>query len=174
MCPDGCVECLSATVCTLCLPNYYLMREGLCYKWCPDRYVGNPSLFRCVPCIYDCLTCDLNGNCLSCSNAIDHRSLFNWTQRCIPLPRYFDNETTVAAPCQTICVMCLNTTVCSACIQGFYLSLQSTCESQCQPRYLADMKTLSCNKCPYDCYFCADNGDCLSCNLETDHRIMNN
>ena len=70
--------------------------------------------------------------------------------------------------------MCLNMQVCSACIHSYYLSLTSTCESLCQPRYHQDTQTYVCTQCPYDCYNCDELGRCTSCDSATDNRVFDN
>jgi proprotein convertase subtilisin/kexin type 5 len=174
-CPVGCARCLSSSFCISCIPSYYLFVDGLCYLICPDRYVGVNSTQKCSRCPYDCLSCTENGTCLSCSKDADHRSLF--VSRCLVLPGYFDNGTSVGAPCLPKCTMCLNLKVCSACVQGYYLSIASTCEDICQPRFGQARDAsggLICTQCPYQCYQCDSAGNCTTCNAQLDHRVLNN
>ena len=173
-CLSGCSQCQSLDLCLECAAGSYLFLDGLCYSQCPDRFFGSNQTQRCSRCPYDCMTCDESGDCTSCNETNDHRRLFSDTQRCLPLPGYFDNLTQVGVQCFWKCNMCLNTQVCSSCIQGYYLSLVSSCESLCQPRYKQDATTLTCSQCPYDCYNCDDNSQCTTCDSQNDHRVLNN
>ena len=173
-CSSGCVQCQTLDLCLECATDHYIFLDGLCYSQCPDRFFGSNQTKRCSRCPYDCMTCDESGDCTSCNETNDHRRLFSDTQRCLPLPGYFDNLTQVGVQCFWKCNMCLNTQVCSSCIQGYYLSLVSSCESLCQPRYKQDATTLTCSQCPYDCYNCDDNSQCTTCDSQNDHRVLNN
>lgn len=126
----------------------------MCYSTCPERYFGNSYTSTCQKCPYDCLTCDNFKNCLSCNQNDDHRKLFDGTQRCLPLPGYYENFTTVCVACPSKCNMCLSSLICSSCITGYYLSSRNTCEGICQARSVIVLgsKQMSCQKCPYDCY----------------------
>ena len=70
-CSIGCNNCTSLASCFSCF----------------ERYAHNSSSMSCQACPYDCLTCDLGGNCLTCSSTIDFRYLSG--VRCIPLVGYF-------------------------------------------------------------------------------------
>ena len=74
-CSLGCMTCTSPTQCSVCLP----------------RYLFNASTLSCDSCPYDCYTCDVTGNCLSCNSSIDHRvlSVDNTSTRCVPAMGYF-------------------------------------------------------------------------------------
>jgi len=168
-CPEGCKSCNSLTICTACLENYllgFIANTVLCYKDCPLRFYGNKQYQICQPCPYDCLTCDIYSNCLSCDQDKDNRKLFSATGRCLPLPGYYDNGTTTCFKCPITCSMCKNSSVCSACIQFYYLSIRSTCENICQKGTIITItgdKVSSCTKCPYDCSYCNVQGQCTSC-----------
>jgi hypothetical protein len=51
LCPTGCSLCSSLTLCTACLPAYYIY-QSLCQLLCPYRFVFNSS--NCVNCPFDC------------------------------------------------------------------------------------------------------------------------
>jgi hypothetical protein len=69
--------------------------------------------------------------------------------------------------------MCLNGSICSSCITGYYLSSRSTCESVCQTRsvIVSGASSFSCQKCPYDCFECDINARCVSCSSNS-YRVM--
>ena len=46
------------------------------------------------------------------------------------------------------------------------------CYSQCPLRMFENNSTLTCDACPFDCLTCASNGNCLSCDQQTDHRYL--
>jgi len=168
-CPNGCKSCSSATVCTTCVGNFLYGLIGttaLCYTDCPPRFYSNRQFKVCQPCPYDCLTCDKYSNCLTCDPNNDHRKLFDVTSRCLPLPGYYDNGTSTSSKCPATCSNCRNSSICSGCIQGYYLSIRSTCESICQQGsivLLTGNKVSACTKCPYDCSYCSVEGQCTSC-----------
>lgn len=78
----GCLTCLSLTYCLTCDSKYYLTRENICNCHCL-RTIPEPGRLPpiCPNCAYDCLTCDIYGNCLTC-NASDFRELKMSNLRC--------------------------------------------------------------------------------------------
>jgi len=178
-CPTGCKSCNSATICTACSDNYlfgFIGTTALCSTDCPLRYYSNRQYKICQPCPYDCFTCDKYSNCLSCDQKNDHRKLFDVTGRCLPLPGYYDNGTSATLKCPMTCSMCKDSSICSACIQGYYLSVRSTCESICQKgsvTLITGNRIATCTKCPYDCSYCNVQGQCTSCS-DSSNREMNN
>jgi proprotein convertase subtilisin/kexin type 5 len=122
---------------------------------CPDRQYYSAGSLSCLPCPYDCLTCNNNGDCLTCSTQ-DHRQLNTTNSRCVPLPGYYDNGVTLADNCLTNCENCTSASTCTGCLARFVL---------------APSGPPSCQACPFDCYRCNSNGDCLSCGM-ADHREL--
>jgi len=177
-CPEGCKSCSSLTVCTACFDNYFygiIGSTALCYSECPLRFYTNTQYKICQPCPYDCFTCDKYSNCLSCDPDNDHRKLFSVTGRCLALPGYYDNGTSACLNCPTTCSMCKSSSICSLCIQGYYLSARSTCENICQRgsiQLITGNKVGACTKCPYDCSYCNVQGQCTSCS-DSSNREMN-
>jgi len=159
-CPGGCKSCNSPTACTACLDNYLfglIGNKALCYTDCPLRFYTNKQYRICQPCPYDCLGCDMYSNCLSCDQDNDYRKLYDTTGRCLPLAGYYDNGTTTCLKCPITCSMCKNSSVCSACISGYFLSARSTCENICQSGSIVLItrdKVPTCTKRPYDCSYC--------------------
>ena len=73
-CPSACIECTSLTVCTNCKTGSYHYNQ-LCFSECPQRFFTDSANKKCVPCLYDCQSCDGSGNCLSCNETVDFRTL---------------------------------------------------------------------------------------------------
>jgi hypothetical protein len=69
-CPSLCTACLSLAQCTACQPQFYVGRNGSCLEDCAPQLVvpGQPRTV-CQNCPYDCLTCNLYGDCLSCNTS---------------------------------------------------------------------------------------------------------
>jgi hypothetical protein len=134
----------------------------------------------CTACPFDCLTCNSNGSCLTCSSDIDHRGykLVGTFGRCLPLDGYYENGQTVAAQCATGCLNCSSADFCLQCRSGYALyngrcssaaclfsSYCLNCTSltycyNCVERAVFDYSfnvlnaILKCKPCPYDCYTC--------------------
>jgi hypothetical protein len=87
-----CQKCSSSTVCSLCFEGGFVLSSNSSSCNCPSRYVLNVSAVTCVACPYDCLSCDINGNCLTCA---DFRILNLNSSRCLCMSSYFDNGTSL-------------------------------------------------------------------------------
>lgn len=57
----------------------------------------------------------------------------------------------------------LNTYYCSH-LTPFFSEEQNQCFAECPVRSLAVENNLTCQACPYDCYTCNIEEECLSCN----------
>lgn len=55
-----------------------------------------------------------------------------------------------------------------------YSPTTNQCISECPVRTVLDSSNTMCAFCTFDCYTCNSAGQCLSCNLSTDHRELNN
>jgi proprotein convertase subtilisin/kexin type 5 len=81
-CPPGCKTCISLSNCSSCLTGFTLLtNSATCSSQCSIRQYFNSSSSLCLTCPYDCLMCDSNLDCLSCS-ATDYRQLNLTTLRC--------------------------------------------------------------------------------------------
>lgn len=152
------------------MTGYLLRTDQLCYNSCPLRFFQDNTDKICVACPYDCLTCDINGNCLSCDSAGDFRSLSNYSSRCTPLVGYYDPLSPVALPCVNNCQECKSDVICTYCKPSFHF-LNHSCLLTCPVRYIANTPLRICQPCPYDCYTCLSDGSCSSC-LPADNRIL--
>lgn len=90
--------------------------------------------------------------------------------RCVPLQKYFDNLTQICVSCPTSCLTCQSLTLCTSCVNGYFLQGDNLCYNTCPPRYFINTQTLSCQKCPSDCYTCNFDGTCITCNATSDFR----
>ena len=125
-CINGCLYCLSATVCLECLPNYfYNSTIGSCTAICHiGRYV-DPS-GQCLPCINNCLECQWNGlksmvTCLKCA-ATFYLKDGQCDQTC-PIP-YYQPLGSQCLKCIGNCLTCssLSATACILCRDGMSFS----------------------------------------------------
>jgi proprotein convertase subtilisin/kexin type 5 len=173
-CPLGCESCSSLTSCSACKTNFFMRGDRLCYSSCPDRYSPDQNTKICKICPFDCLTCSLQGTCLSCSYTSDHRTLDNTTGRCMPAAGYLDIGTTVCVQCPNGCQSCFSLKVCSACHSGYFMRADNLCYDNCLDRYYQDSQNNTCKACPYDCLRCLSNGSCLACDDPVDHRVLDN
>lgn len=129
-CAIGCIACTSLTACSSCIPSFTL-NGGLCYGTCPARsYVSNPNSpsNTCNRCLYDCYTCSSNGDCLSCNQAVDFRTLNG--SRCVPMLGYYQSGIQIAAKCPQGCTACTSAFNCSSCIEG-YILYSNECRTYC-------------------------------------------
>ena len=97
---------------------YYFSSDNLCYDTCPDRTYNNLNSLSCHQCPKDCLTCDSNGGCLSCSLA-DYRYLVE--TRCLPLLGYYESNSITAGKCPEGCSTCSSGSTCTSCFGGYTL-----------------------------------------------------
>jgi hypothetical protein len=126
-CPAGCTECLAQDYCTACQPVPYYLSEHQCKlpnsnNCAPRQYQYNGD---CLPCPYDCYTCNAAQVCISCHAETDFREYSNY--RCVPLPGYYESGVTAAAACPTGCSSCYSATYCTACVAGYQLNNNAEC-----------------------------------------------
>jgi hypothetical protein len=100
----NCVACSSADACMTCIPGLSPNVTGnysTCV--CPGRQYYNFDNSACEACPFDCLTCDSNGHCLTCSSTQDHRQLNTSNARCVPMIGYYESGVTLAGACLENC-----------------------------------------------------------------------
>jgi cysteine-rich repeat protein len=93
-------------------------------------------------------------SCSSCNDTTDFRIMNNGTNRCDPLPGYYDTGVTAAAPCSSNCSTCTSASLCTACFTPYSIS-GSVC-------------VLNCTLALGNCTTCVDNAgqvDCTVCVL---------
>ena len=74
--------------------------------------------------------------------------------------------------CQTSCALCSSDAICSLCSTGYYKRPDTYCYTFCLQRQYANNISRTCIQCPYDCYSCKKNGECITCNETTDFRVL--
>jgi len=136
-CPANCLICKSLTLCTVCLSGAYMSTvDNLCYAQCPVRQFANSQSATCQSCPYDCFICNADGTCLSCSGSGgDNRQLDPSTNRCVAMPKFFDNLTQICISCPAGCAICTSLSKCSSCVSGFLLTSDYQCSNSCPPYY---------------------------------------
>jgi cysteine-rich repeat protein len=166
---------------------YYMLATDICYDICPARYYGD-SQFLCQPCplsSYDCYQCNSSGLCTTCSNSTDFRVMNSSTNRCNPMPGYYDEGTnnSTAKPCNSNCKTCITTSIyCTSCNPKFYLipnecipcmtncqvcTSGTSCDT-CDPNYAFDsgasacVLTINCSDIAY-CTTCNNTNGCTQC-----------
>lgn len=121
----------------------------ICYDICPDGYYGDNTTWMCKPCHYSCLTCSAYSTCLTC-NSLAFRVLT--TTSCPPISGYYDNNTSIAVPCNTTtiyCTSCQNVSAvftCLNCSSGYYVSAPTQC-SVCISPCLTCTSATTCITC---------------------------
>ncbi|KAL4480718.1 hypothetical protein ABPG72_014493, partial [Tetrahymena utriculariae] len=137
-CPQFCDVCTSQTVCFQCSQNYYLTVEGICASPCPQTFIVDSTLKKCV--------CDTN------------RALQNL--RCVCNIGYIEING-VCQQCPSSCDVCTSQTVCTQCSQNFYLTVLGTCSSPCPQTFIVDSTQ---KKCVCDSSrILFNNQTCLAC-----------
>ena len=54
----------------------------------------------------------------------------------------------------------------------YYHQNDNACYDRCPNRTFADLSSLTCKDCPFDCSRCDAQGNCLACKAELDHRKL--
>ncbi|EAS05332.2 transmembrane protein, putative (macronuclear) [Tetrahymena thermophila SB210] len=170
-CPDTCVGCTSANICTSCISNYrdpnnscqctggrvenpsvrLLLEQknqprNLQFSTCvcPNQTYEDPKTKNCISCSSIstfCLNCDAQG-CNSCSQG-----------------SYLSNKTCI--PCQQNCLSCSQSS-CSNCQSGYYINNTQQCSS-CSSLVTNCVQCTSsgCSQCAQGYYL--KNNQCLQC-----------
>ena len=152
-----CTACSTSSQCLNCSSGFVPSHDSSFCECETPRHHYNATTADCSGlCPSDCYRCRENGSCYLCNATADHRELSG--ERCVPLPGYYETNTTTAGACLSNCRSCSSPSDCSA----------------CQPRFFMAGSPLSCSPCPFDCWTCGSLGSCLSCNSSADHRQLQN
>jgi proprotein convertase subtilisin/kexin type 5 len=114
-------------MCTICQAGFLLNSSTLCTNSCQARYYPDFVVEQCLVCPYDCYSCNSSGSCISCSSALDFRTLNNETSRCVCMQGYFDNRTSQCVACPTGCARCSSLSLCLNCLSTYYLFIDDLC-----------------------------------------------
>lgn len=160
---------------------YYMMTGDTCYDICPARYYGDAQ-FLCQKCVnYDCYQCSSAGACTVCSNSSDFRVMNTSTNRCDPMPGYYDvgSNNSMAQPCSNSCKTCeVASNLCRSCFDGFYYDGATSCIS-CMANCLTCSSGITCTTCKNGYIFdngagacvlninCSTIGNCTTCTSTT-------
>ncbi|EAR98004.2 bowman-birk serine protease inhibitor family protein (macronuclear) [Tetrahymena thermophila SB210] len=182
-CSPICMSCIqSSDHCLSCYPQEISKRilvNNQCV--CKEGYKENKSGI-CVQCPYDCLMCDNNGNCITCSNSL--RVLNPLTKRCSCREGYYEANDTSCQKCSYRCKNCnTNPNLCSECHTNSYLNNHSTCicmdgfyemqPTQDQINKIPEIQFQICQKCNYRCNTCDNSTTCTSCLLSNSNVYFN-
>jgi hypothetical protein len=171
----NCLTCFISNVCGICKTGYYLTPTNTCPK-----------------CLYDCITCNSNTGCLTCS--------FGWpvVGGCTNIT--FCTKVTAGSLLFNRCLICQNTSgyrlisglcidvlgcssasyilnqaVCTGCNSTLFynpLPLNGTCV--CSPGFIFDLSFNKCIGCPLNCLNCSTigNGDVICHLCDVDYQIL--
>ena len=172
-CQNNCFNCTDASSCLQCKSGYLLNKisstesnclcsvsncseyfdGGIC-KVCESGFGLFPTSNLCIPCILeDCLVCSFNGSfsaiCDQCVTGMTFKNGY-----CQPCSQLVGN-----------CSICQDSSICSQCLQGFYLNSKGKC-LEC-----GNSNTTGCTVCSSDftcstClekYYLAENETCTPC-----------
>lgn len=184
-CPQQCLQCSSADVCTQCDTSRFTLAGGkclcsqagyiydpaqdACVSGCPSHYFVNAQSV-CQACSADCLDCSQEPNfCTSCyaTHYFYQAAKFCYTvcpQSSFPVL----SPSKICVACPTYCKACTNSTYCSSCIDTAYF-YQSFCYAQhsCPTGLYSDDITKSCVTCPFPCTVCSTHNSCSQCRTPT-------
>ena len=139
-CGVDCLSCFSSTVCTQCVPEYYLVGTG-CLQ-CSFGCAACTSGTACSTC-NDGLYITSSGTCSACGGGVATCTLAT-VQTC--QDAYFMLGT-ICAGCFTNCKTCSDFVTCSQCSLNYYLGPTAT----------------NCLSCPSNCRICTDGTSCSEC-----------
>ena len=153
-------QCLNCTNsgCTLCKSGLSVV-NNVCQPIC-NSVNGNCSF----SCSHPCSSCfgPSSGECLSCSEGVLSGS--SCVSNC-SIGQYLGSNLT-CLKCPYGCSSC-DSTACSTCISGFYLSNLTDCVRVCPSGYYPEVSSVSfCDSCSIGCTRCVNSVFCLSCQAQ--------
>lgn len=135
----SCLTCVSATVCQMCVVNYYYYSvNSSCLVSCPSAItipsVGTP--LTCLLCASQCLTCsNVTTNCTSCINGLvlsNNNTYGICTNNCGNINMIIINN--ICTVCDNNCYTCYSiVTNCTSCYSNstYKYLYNNTCISTC-------------------------------------------
>jgi len=176
-CPSSCKTCISASYCTSCNFNYFLVENNQGQRLCQDNIIGyflslDGSIRK--PCSINCLSCEISeSNCTSCDKTknLAESSNNSLYKTCITdLTGYLlDLKSNYYKLCSPKCKTCENNeNNCKSCYDGFYLVLTPTNSFECRDNIFNFFLISGQNyyqQCAEKCATCIDfPTKCLTCN----------
>ena len=165
-CPTGCDQCqVDEGVCTSCRQGWNKTPEGFCLppeseKCQPGMYSGKGT---CLACHTSCNTCvgPKDSDCSFCYP--DHRLQISTCVETCPAGTKLSAQGRLCTSCPHACASCKNET-CTSCRKGYYLQMDGSCVTQCQPGQFPDADG-ACHECHLSCQDCYGPGSnqCSSC-----------
>ncbi|KAK8865045.1 hypothetical protein M9Y10_010575 [Tritrichomonas musculus] len=155
-CSSHCSECISESICTKCLDNFFLY-EGVCISDCPStHFVQNQE---CIKCDKSCATCtETSTHCTSCNEGF-----YLHANDCISkCPTGSTGIESVCYECTSPCKTCsLTRENCLSCIDNYAL-YDNECFLNCPKKTFKTETT--CEPCSPYCETCIDSPTfCTSC-----------
>ena len=175
-CANPCKQCqTTASKCLSCLPTPYAPLNNTlfpsnqtCLQNCPITYYQAQdsavnNLYICLACNSSaCYSCVETANkCTGCSApTFLHQSAC--LQEC-PSTYYGDPASNSCKTCKSPCLTCNSLLLCSSCLTGYLLDIDSICRLTCSlPNYIG-VNNL-CQKCTSNCATCsASLSNCTAC-----------
>ncbi|KAL4480244.1 hypothetical protein ABPG74_020760 [Tetrahymena malaccensis] len=96
----------------------------------------------CQQCSPNCLECDMQQKCQKCqsdyivdsqSNCVCKQNMIQDNGACVCIQGYSKNSNDICVQCPTYCSQCDTQQKCLVCNTGYYLQLDSSCNTQCPP-----------------------------------------
>jgi len=159
-CHPLCYKCSDAGInnCTACEDPLFLY-NNTCISTCPDRFYGDPTQRKCVPCTNSaCQKCTAAAS--TCTKCIPNIGFWlsgsNCVSTCPTARKYPNNDTFTCASCHSTCYTCTNGTAndCTSCQSPLFL-YNNTCVTTCPDQFYGNTTTRKCEPCT--------NPDCLKC-----------
>lgn len=133
-CSSSCLICTSASFCQKCQTSTYLKStnstSNQCVSTCGAQMYVNLVSGSCSGCLYPCMNCSSNVDCLSCQDGVLYQN------RCVsvcPDTTFLNNGSGSCDACGGQCLTCTNSaTHCLTCKTGYFLStVDNTCNLVC-------------------------------------------
>ena len=192
-CPAECTKCSSATNCTECRQNYFLMNlqegpcvpcpssgykisQNQCIKGCgPSEYADSKN--ECEPCPLHCSTCsDLTGACSACEAGHSFKTGSKDCWKSCP-EKHYRKEIYTCSACSKHCLECLDVTgECKTCQNNFEISPVNNkeCFRLC-PEFQYETESKDCRPCPANCKECQRlSGLCSDCGENYEYDVVGN
>ena len=154
-----CSKCVNnIQECSKCQTGLFLL-DNTCVPECPEGYREEEG--KCYKCnVEDCVNCDSSvDTCDVCKNYKLSETLCADT---CPAKTYPVPASQSCNPCNPLCQSCINSNVCTSCINEFFLRDDGVCVEICEDGYVGSPSSGNCEPCDNNCLKCLP-GDQTSC-----------